>query len=55
VTRARRAIATALLLLAGACGVPTDRAPRPIPADRVPFDLLDRQVTPPAPAPVSTP
>lgn len=32
------------------CGVPTDGSPRPIPDDRVPFELLD-----PAPIPTTTP
>ena len=54
--------AGAVLLLAVACGVPTDGDPRQIPADRVPFDLLNPQLTPattlplPVPAPsTSTP
>ena len=34
--------AAVALLLAAACGVPTDAEPRPIPDDRVPFDLLNR-------------
>ena len=48
--RARR-LAAALLLLAAACGVPTDGTPRQIPADRVPFDLLNPQLTPPPSVP----
>lgn len=47
-TRSRFVVAAALLLTA-ACGVPTDDAPRQIPADRVPFELLNPQLTPPAP------
>ncbi|HVL07298.1 MAG TPA: hypothetical protein VM388_15020 [Acidimicrobiales bacterium] len=43
--------AAAALLLAMGCGVPTDPSPRQIPADRVPFDLLNPE---PAPRP-STP
>lgn len=35
------ALAGSLLLLAAACGVPTDDAPRAIPHDRVPFRLLE--------------
>jgi hypothetical protein len=46
-----RRLAAALLLLAAACGVPTDGAPRQIPADRVPFDLLNPQLTPPPSVP----
>lgn len=48
----RRAMALVALLpaLALACGVPTDREPRPLAADRVPFGLLD-----PDPTPSSTP
>ncbi len=52
--RLRAAVAAVLLVLAAGCGVPTDGAPRQIPADRVPFDLLDPRLTPPAP-PSSTP
>jgi hypothetical protein len=37
---ARWLTVAALLLVAG-CGVPTDASPREIPADRVPFELLD--------------
>lgn len=48
--RARR-LAAALLLLAAACGVPTDRTPRQIPADKVPFDLLNPHLTPPPSVP----
>lgn len=48
--RWRRSVAVAALVLAGGCGVPTDRSPRQIPADRVPFDLLNPQS-----APASTP
>ena len=33
-----------------ACGVPTDDHPRPIPDERVPFDLLDPAPAPTAPA-----
>ena len=45
--RARlRSMIAAVLLLGAACGVPTDDAPRQIPADRVPFDLLNPQRTP---------
>ena len=47
---ARWAVAVALVL-APACGVPTDGSPRQIPADRVPFDLLNPRLTPPAPPP----
>jgi hypothetical protein len=36
----RRLWVALVLVLAGACGVPTDSEPRPIPDDRVPFDLL---------------
>ena len=36
--------------MAVGCGVPTDDSPRPIPDDRVPFELLD-----PAPIPTTTP
>jgi hypothetical protein len=51
--RARR-LAAAVLLLAAACGVPTDGAPRQIPADRVPFDLLNPELESPAsPAPAA--
>lgn len=49
--RPRALVAAAVLLVAAACGVPTDDAPRQIPAERVPFDLLNPQL---APAP-STP
>lgn len=48
--RARR-LAAAALVLAAACGVPTDDAPRQIPAERVPFDLLNPQLTPPPSTP----
>lgn len=51
----RRAVLAAVLLLATACGVPTDGAPRQIPADRVPFDLLNPQLAPPAAPPSTTP
>lgn len=44
--RARRLVAAAVLLVAAACGVPTDDAPRQIPAERVPFDLLNPQLSP---------
>lgn len=44
--RRRRLVAAAVLLLAAACGVPTDDAPRQIPAERVPFDLLNPQLSP---------
>ena len=44
--RVGRTAAAVLLLAAAACGVPTDDAPRQIPADRVPFDLLSPQRTP---------
>ena len=53
--RALRLAAAAVLLLATACGVPTDGAPRQIPADRVPFDLLNPQLAPPASSPSSAP
>lgn len=46
-----RLVMAAVLVLAAACGVPTDDAPRHIPADRVPFDLLNPQLTPPASTP----
>jgi hypothetical protein len=46
-----RRLAAALLLLAAACGVPTDGAPRQIPADRVPFDLLNPHLSPPPSVP----
>lgn len=50
--RARiRWVAGAVLLVAAACGVPTDGAPRQIPADRVPFDLLNPQLAPPSSTP----
>jgi len=42
-----RWVVAAVLLLAAACGVPTDDAPRQIPADRVPFELLNPELTPP--------
>ena len=51
--RARRLAAAAVLLLAAACGVPTDGTPRQIPADRVPFDLLNPQLAPPSSPPSS--
>ena len=35
-----------MLLLATACGVPSDDKPRPIPDDRVPFGLLDVEPAP---------
>jgi hypothetical protein len=47
--RWRRSVAVAVLVLAGGCGVPTDRSPRQIPADRVPFDLLNPQPVPASP------
>ncbi|MDP1803557.1 MAG: hypothetical protein Q8K72_00170 [Acidimicrobiales bacterium] len=47
----RRRLAAAILLMAAACGVPTDDAPRQIPAERVPFDLLNPQLTPPPSTP----
>ena len=50
-----RAVIAAALLLGAACGVPTDDAPRQIPADRVPFDLLNPQLPPPSPPPTSAP
>ena len=45
----RRSLAAAVtaLLLAAACGVPTDAQPRPLPHDRVPFDLLSPELAPP--------
>jgi hypothetical protein len=43
----RRLWAAVVLVLAGACGVPTDSNPRPIPDDRVPFDLLSPDPGPP--------
>ena len=46
--RARPLVAAVVLVLAAACGVPTDGAPRQLPADRVPFDLLDPQLAPPS-------
>ena len=46
-----RRLAAAILLLAAACGVPTDDTPRQIPADRVPFDLLNPHLSPPASVP----
>ena len=49
--RGRPLAAAALLLLAAACGVPTDGTPRQIPADRVPFDLLNPQLSPPPSTP----
>lgn len=39
-----------ILLMAVACGVPTDDGPRAIPDDRVPFGLLDAE-----PVPTTTP
>jgi hypothetical protein len=50
---ARRLAAAAVLLLAAACGVPTDETPRQIPADRVPFDLLNPDLESPASPPPS--
>ena len=47
----KRLCAALALVLATACGVPTDGHPRPIPDDRVPFDLLSPDAGPPAPAP----
>jgi hypothetical protein len=41
----------ALVLAAAACGVPTDSEPRPIPDDRVPFDLLSPDAGPPPSTP----
>lgn len=49
-TRGWLAVVVAPAVLAVACGVPTDHQPRPIPADRVPFGLLDREPTPSTPA-----
>ena len=46
------------LVLGTACGVPVDRHARPIPDDRVPFDLLDPTLgggTTTVPAPAATP
>jgi hypothetical protein len=51
----RRVCAALVLLLAGACGVPTDPDPRPIPDDRVPFDLLSPDAGSPSPPSTSTP
>ena len=48
--RARR-LAAAVLLVTAACGVPTDDTPRQIPAERVPFDLLNPHPTPPPSGP----
>jgi hypothetical protein len=45
----------AAFLLLAACGVPTDPTPRQIPADRVPFDLLNPWPAPPASPPSSAP
>ena len=47
--RVRWVVSVTALLLSAACGVPTDASPRPIPTDRVPFDLLSPGS---APAPV---
>ena len=49
--RARRLAVAILLAAATACGVPTDGAPRQIPAERVPFDLLNPQLSPPPSTP----
>ena len=49
-TRPAGAALVLVALLAAGCGVPTDAQPRPIPGDRVPFELLD-----PEPIPTSTP
>lgn len=46
-----RRLAAAILLVTAACGVPTDDAPRQIPAERVPFDLLNPQLSPPPSTP----
>ncbi len=46
-----RCVVAAVLLVAAACGVPIDDAPRQIPADRVPFELLNPQLTPPTSLP----
>lgn len=47
-SRRRLWCAAAVLVLAAGCGVPVDARPRPIPDDRVPFDLLDPDLRPPA-------
>lgn len=44
------AVAGLLAAVAMACGVPTDSGPRSLPAERVPFGLLD-----PSPTPSTTP
>ena len=49
--RRARLVAATLFLLAGACGVPTDSSPRQLPADRIPFDLLNPDLAPPTSAP----
>lgn len=50
--RGRLLRAVAALTLAAGCGVPVDANPRPIPDDRVPFDLLNPGPAPPTgPAP----
>ena len=51
----RRLWAAVVLVVAGACGVPADSQPRPIPDDRVPFDLLSPNAGPPAGPSTSTP
>lgn len=45
-----RTVVLALAVSGVGCGVPTDEGPRPIPHDRVPFELLD-----PAPIPTTPP
>ena len=47
----RRLWAAAVLVVAMACGVPTDDEPRPIPDDRVPFELLSPDPGPATSAP----
>ena len=50
----RRLCAALALLVAGACGVPTDSEPRTIPDDRVPFDLLSPDAGSPVTSSTST-